>query len=82
MSYIIEHKTFSAYTFKTYWQPSLSRHQLKEAATLDDFIKEVEAKLELGTSYQAFLNKLPPGTYHTGGITTYTTSRKKRKTGK
>lgn len=80
MTYIVEYKTFSTYTFKTYTEPSSSGYYVKEAAVIADFIKEIEARLELGTSYLAFLNKLPPGTYHTGGITTYTNTGKKGKT--
>lgn len=79
MSYLIEYKTYSTYTFKSYWEPSSSRYELKEAAAIDGFVKEIEAKLELGTLFLAFLDKLPSGTYHTGGISTYTNRRKKDK---
>ncbi|SEJ84416.1 hypothetical protein SAMN05216327_12417 [Dyadobacter sp. SG02] len=79
MSYLIEYKTYSAYTFKTYWEPSSSRHRLKEAAAIDDFVKAIEARLGLGKSFLAFLNTLPPGTYHTGGITVHTNTGKKGK---
>lgn len=79
MDYLIEHKDHSTYTFKTYWEPSSSRYQVKEAAAIDDFIREIESTLELPASFLTFLNKLPRGTYHTGGITAYTNTGKKRK---
>lgn len=77
--YLIEYASPSTYSFKSYWEPSSSRYRLVEAAAVDDFVKEVEAKLELASSFLAFLNKLPAGTYHTGGITTHTNTEKERK---
>lgn len=79
VSYLIEYSNPSTYSFKSYWEPSSSRYRLVEAAAVDDFVKEVEAKLELASSFLAFLNKLPAGTYHTGGITAYTNTGKKHK---
>lgn len=82
ISYIIEYSTPSTYSFKTYWEPSASRYHVAEAAVIDDFVREIKWKLDLSTHFLAFLNKLPPGTYHTGGITVYTNTGKKRKSRK
>lgn len=79
MDYLIEHKDHSTYTFKTYWEPSSSRYEIKEAAAIYGFIREIESTLELPAAFLAFLNKLPRGTYHTGGITAYTNTGKKGK---
>lgn len=79
VSYLIEYSNPSTYSFKSYWEPSSSRYRLVEAAAVDDFVKELNEKLELRTSFYAFLDKLPSGTYHAGGIAAYTNKGKKRK---
>lgn len=82
VSYLIEHSGPSTYSFKSYWEPSSQRYRLKQAEAVDNFVKEVEVKLELATSFLAFLNKLPAGTYQTGGMNVYTNTSKKQKTRK
>lgn len=82
ISYAFEYATPVSYTLKSYSNPSNARYQVVEAAAIDDFIKEIEAKLGLSKSFLAFLNTLPPGTYHTGGITVYNNTGKKRKAAK
>jgi hypothetical protein len=76
MSYIIEYATPSTYSFKSYWEPASSRYTLKEAAAIDNFTKELRAKLELYTSFDSFINSLPTGTYRAGGISVITTKKK------
>lgn len=80
--YLIEYSTPSTYSLKTYWEPSSARYEIVAAAAIDDFIREIKAKLGLSKSFLVFLNKLPPGTYHTGGITAYNNAGKKRKAAK
>ncbi|MEO6285758.1 MAG: hypothetical protein ABIN80_28270 [Dyadobacter sp.] len=77
MSYIIEYATPSTYSFKSYWEPSTSRYTLKEAAAIDNFTKELKATLELYTCFDTFINSLPAGTYHAGGILAITTTKKR-----
>lgn len=78
-SYAFEYATSASYTFKSYSNPSGARYNVKEAAAIDDFIREIESTLKMPVSFLAFLDKLPPGTYHTGGITTYTNTEAKHK---
>lgn len=82
ISYSFEYATPASYTLKNYSNPSNARYHVKEAAAIDDFIREIETKLGLSKSFLVFLNKLPPGTYHTGGITAYNNTGKKRKAAK
>jgi hypothetical protein len=79
LSYLFEYATPASYTLKSYSNPSGARYNVKEAATVDDFIREIETTLKLPVSFLTFLDKLPPGTYHTGGITAYTNTEYGRK---
>lgn len=82
ITYVIEHSTPFIYSLKSYWQPSSVRYQLKEGAAVYNFVKTIENELELATSFLAFLDELPAGTYHTGGITAYTNKAERRKSRK
>lgn len=82
IAYVIEHSTASTYSLKSYWEPSSARYQLKEGVAVQDFVKTIETELEMATSLLAFLDGLPAGTYHTGGITAYTNKAEKRKSRK
>lgn len=78
-SYAFEYATPASYTLKSYSNPSSARYKASKAAAIDDFIREIESTLKLPVSFLTFLDKLPPGTYHTGGITAYTNTGKRRK---
>ncbi|MGG7665317.1 hypothetical protein [Dyadobacter sp. BHUBP1] len=78
ITYLVEHSTPSSYAFKTYWTPSVARDRLREAAAIDDLSKKLDHLLGLHDSFMAFIDKLPAGTYHTGGIGFITTHKKRR----
>jgi hypothetical protein len=79
MTYIVENATPSTYSFKTYWEPSITRNRMKEVVPVDDFFRELRATLDMYTSFDSFVNSLPAGTYHAGGILTITTSKETKK---
>ena len=78
-SYAFEYATPASYTLKSYSNPSSARYKVTEAEAVDDFVREIESTLKLPVSFLTFLDKLPPGTYHTGGITAYTNAAKRRR---
>lgn len=79
MIYVIEYATPSVYSFKSYGEPWVSRIELKEAAAIDDLVRELKVSLQLYTSFDSFINSLPVGTYHAGGISLITTSKESKK---
>ncbi len=79
ISYVIEYATPSVYSFKSYGEPWGSRNELKEAAAIDDLVRELKVSLPLYTSFDSFINSLPVGTYHAGGISLITTSKESKK---
>ncbi|WP_375447547.1 hypothetical protein [uncultured Fibrella sp.] len=73
-TYLIEQSTPSQYTFKEYWTPSTFKDRLKEAAIIQQFIDELDTRLQMKSSFRTFINTLPKGTYRAGGLMLITSS--------
>lgn len=64
--FLIECSTPSHYSFKEYWSPDGFKNEIKEAALIDSLANQLKSKLEMNTSFYAFIDLLPSGTYHAG----------------
>jgi hypothetical protein len=80
--YLIEYSTTYNYSFKKYWTPSAYKEKIKEAASIDSLVKQLETRLKMQKSFWTFIDTLPLGCYHTGSIEVTCKSKQKRQTNK
>jgi hypothetical protein len=74
----IEYATPSRYSFKHYWGPHYQR-SLREAQIIDLFYQYLESTLNMGETWEKFINRLPKGCYTTGTLSLSCNERKRRK---
>ncbi len=67
-TYFIEYSNSSKYSFKTYWTPEVCKDKIPEAFTIDSLANQLETILSMRSSFNSFINSLPLGCYHAGGI--------------
>lgn len=65
--YVIEYSTPSAYSVKYYWDPYDYRQSIKQAATIDNLVNQLESMLNMRLALKTFIHSLPEGCYHSGG---------------
>lgn len=64
---LVEYSVPSKYSMKCYWSPNF-QVAVPEAKLIDDFEAFLNANLGLREKWNAFIDGLPKGCYHTGGL--------------